>query len=149
MSISNYHQSHQPMQKFRDELMERLFGDYNRNQQDNSNVSTSQWIPPVDILEDRDAYILRADLPGVRAKDIHVAMENNMLTIRGERVQEKKESCEGCLREERVVGTFYRRFTLPDTVDGDRINARSENGVLEIRIPKAEKTKPRKIEVRE
>jgi HSP20 family protein len=101
----------------------------------------------VDIREDKDAYVLHADVPGVDPKDIEVHMENGVLTIRGERKSETKEERENYKRVERVRGTFYRRFTLPDTADADKISAKSVNGVLEVRIPKQETVQPRRISV--
>ena len=107
----------------------------------------SDWAPAVDIREDKDAYVLHADLPGVDPKDIEVHMENGVLTIRGERKSETKEERENYKRVERVHGTFFRSFTLPDTADSDKISAKHENGVLEIRIPKQERVQPRRITV--
>jgi len=107
----------------------------------------SDWAPAVDIREDKDAYVLHADLPGVDPKDIEVNMEKGVLTIRGERKSETKEERENYKRIERVHGTFFRSFTLPDTADSDRISAKHENGVLEIHIPKQAKVQPRRISV--
>ncbi|AGA35228.1 heat shock protein, Hsp20 family [Thioalkalivibrio nitratireducens DSM 14787] len=108
---------------------------------------TADWSPAVDIREESDGYVLHADLPGVDAKDIEVHMENGVLTIRGERRHESKEERENYKRIERVRGTFFRRFSLPDTADSDNISARCENGVLEVRIPKHAKVQPRRITV--
>jgi HSP20 family protein len=110
-------------------------------------AATSDWIPAVDIREDKDAYVLHADVPGVDPKDIEVHMENGILTIRGERKSETREEREDYKRVERVRGTFYRRFTLPDTADSEKISAKSVNGVLEVRIPKQETVQPRRITV--
>lgn len=125
--------------------MDRMFE--NRSDE-NSNVVTSDWVPAVDVKEDKDAFIIKADIPGVEPKDIEVHMENGMLTIRGTREQESKEERDGYKRVERVSGNFYRRFGLPDTADADKISAKSNHGVLEIRIPKQEKVQPRKIDVK-
>lgn len=108
---------------------------------------TSDWVPAVDIREDKDAYVLHADVPGVDPKDIQVHMENGVLTISGERKEDSVEEKENYKRVERIRGSFYRRFSLPDTADADRISARSVNGVLEVRIPKQEKVQPRRISV--
>ena len=110
-------------------------------------VTAADWVPAVDIKETDKAFIITADVPGVDPKDIEVNMENGVLTIRGERKEEKEEEKEGYKRIERVRGTFYRRFTLPDTADAEKISAKSKNGVLEITIPKQEKVQPRKITV--
>ncbi len=110
-------------------------------------VTAADWVPAVDIKETDKAFIITADVPGVDPKDIEVNMENGVLTIRGERKEETEEEKKGYKRIERVRGTFYRRFTLPDTADAEKISAKSKNGVLEITIPKQEKVQPRKITV--
>lgn len=114
---------------------------------DMSNVVTSSWRPAVDIREEADRFVILADLPGVDPKDIEITAENGMLTVRGERREEKDEEREGFRRVERVRGTFYRRFSLPDSADTDGIKARGKNGVLEITLPKHERVQPRKIAV--
>ena len=112
-----------------------------------SSVATSDWVPAVDIKEDPDAFVIVADIPGVDPKDIEVHMENGMLTIKGEKETEKKEERGGYKRVERSCGSFYRRFGLPDTADPEKITAKSNNGVLEVRIAKQEQVQPRKISV--
>lgn len=116
--------------------------------EDGSNVVTSDWRPAVDLKEEKDRFVIFADLPGVDPKDIEITMENGTLAIRGERKSEKEEEREGYHRVERVRGTFYRRFSLPDTANADKIEAKGKDGVLEIVIPKHEKVQPRKIDVR-
>jgi HSP20 family protein len=115
--------------------------------EDGSNIVTSHWRPAVDIKEEADRFVILADLPGVDPKEIEVTMENGMLAIRGERKLEKEDERNGFRRVERVRGTFYRRFSLPDTADAERIQARGKDGVLEIVLPKHEKLQPRKISV--
>ena len=112
-----------------------------------SSVATSDWVPAVDIKEEKDGFVIIADIPGVDPKDIEVHMENGMLTIKGEKESEKKEEREGYKRVERSYGSFYRRFSLPDTADAEKITARSNNGVLEVTIGKQEQVQPRKISV--
>ena len=112
-----------------------------------SSVATSDWVPAVDIKEEKDAFVIVADIPGVDPKDIEVHMENGMLTIKGEKESEKKEEKEGYKRVERSYGSFYRRFSLPDTADAEKITASSNHGGLEVRIAKHEKVQPRKITV--
>jgi HSP20 family protein len=112
-----------------------------------SSVATSDWVPAVDIKEEKDSFVIVADIPGVDPKDIEVHMENGMLTIKGEKESEKKEEREGYKRVERSFGSFYRRFSLPDTADAEKISAKSNNGVLEVRIAKQEQVQPRKISV--
>ena len=126
--------------------MDRLF-DPTAEGEENSSVVTSDWVPAVDIKETNDAFVLHADIPGVDPKDIEVHMENGILTIKGQRESEKKEEREGYKRVERSYGSFYRRFSLPDTANADKIGAKSKNGVLEITIPKKEAVQPRKISV--
>ena len=115
--------------------------------EDNANVATSDWTPAVDIKEEADRFVIHADIPGVDPKDIDVHMENGILTIRGERQSESKEEREGYKRIERVRGSFYRRFSLPDTANAEAISAKSQHGVLEVVIPKQQKVQPRRIEV--
>lgn len=115
---------------------------------DNSNIVTSHWRPAVDIREENDRYVIIADLPGVDPKDIEITMEQGVLTIKGERASDKEESHEGYKRVERMRGTFYRRFSLPDSADAEHIEAHGKNGVLEIVLPKLEKVQPRKISVK-
>ncbi len=124
--------------------MDRLLATRN---EEGSKVATADWAPAVDIKEEPNRFVLFADIPGVDPKDIEVHMENGMLTIKGERKSESKEEQAGYKRIERVYGTFYRRFSLPDTADAERIEARASNGVLEISIPKHEKVQPRRISV--
>jgi HSP20 family protein len=112
-----------------------------------SSVATSDWVPAVDIKEEKDSFVIVADIPGVDPKDIEVHMENGMLTIKGEKESEKKEEREGYKRVERSFGSFYRRFSLPDTADAEKITAKSNNGVLEVTIGKQEQVQPRKIAV--
>ncbi len=114
---------------------------------DASSLATSDWTPAVDIREEPNRYVIEADLPGVRPEDIDIHMEGGLLTISGSRQSEVNESAEGYKRVERVAGSFYRRFSLPDTADAERISARSDHGVLQVVIPKQEKTRPRRIQV--
>jgi HSP20 family protein len=115
--------------------------------EDNSEIAVSHWRPAVDIKEEKDRYVIHADLPGVEAKDIEITMENGLLTLKGQRASEKTEDREGYKRVERVRGTFYRSFSLPDTADAAKVEAKSKDGVLEIVLPKLEKSQPRRITV--
>lgn len=127
------------------EEMNRLFK--RAGDEDTGTVVTSDWAPPVDIKEEKDRFVLLADVPGVDPKDIEITMENGVLTIRGERKLEPEEERKGFHRMERARGVFYRRFALPDTAEADKIAASGRNGVLEVVIPKQEKVQPRKIVV--
>ena len=115
---------------------------------DSSDVATSQWRPAVDIKEYDERFVIYADLPGVKPEDIDITMEQGVLTLQGERTAEQAEEGDGLRRVERMRGGFYRRFSLPDTADSDRIEAHGENGVLEITLPKHEKEQARKITVK-
>jgi len=119
----------------------------NRAEEDNSDVVTSDWAPSVDIKEEDDKYILLADIPGVDPQDIEIHMENGILSIKGERNSELKTEHEGFKRIERKHGVFYRRFTMPEGVNPEAIEAKSDKGVLTLSIPKQEAVKPRKITV--
>ncbi|HZN58769.1 MAG TPA: Hsp20/alpha crystallin family protein [Planctomycetota bacterium] len=107
----------------------------------------ADWVPAVDLREEDSRFVIRADLPGVEPKDIEVTMEDGVLTLRGKRELEHREEREGYRRVERASGTFFRRFTLPDTADAESISARSSQGVLEVTIPKQPKLQPRRITV--
>ncbi|MDO9372655.1 MAG: Hsp20/alpha crystallin family protein [Gammaproteobacteria bacterium] len=128
--------------------MNRLFDDRLPRGEDNGNVVTSDWIPKVDIKEEDKRFVILADIPGVDPKDIEVTMENGLLTIKGARASESTEEREGYKRIERSRGSFYRRFSMPDTADAEKISAHGKNGVLEIVIPKHERLQPRKISVK-
>ncbi|MDH5299835.1 MAG: Hsp20/alpha crystallin family protein [Gammaproteobacteria bacterium] len=110
-------------------------------------LASSDWVPAVDIKEEQDKYMLHVDVPGVNPKDIHVQMEGGVLTISGERKHERREAENGYKRVERVSGSFFRRFSLPDSVDSDGVSAKCNQGVLEVIIPKTQKSRSRKIAV--
>jgi HSP20 family protein len=110
-------------------------------------AATAEWAPAVDIKEEPDKFILQADLPGVKPEDIDVSMEDGVLTIKGDKKTEATTDKEGYKRIERTYGSFYRRFSLPDTANPDAISAKSNQGVLEIVIPKREAVQPKKINV--
>ena len=115
---------------------------------DDESMSPTDWAPDVDVREEDDRFVIRADLPGVDPKDIEVTLENNVLTIRGERSEEHKEEREGYHRTERFQGKFFRRFLLPDAGNASDVNARSDKGVLEISIPKSRGSQPTRIEIK-
>ncbi len=117
-------------------------------QEDGSSVATSVWSPAVDLKEEADRFVLKADLPGVDPKGIEVTMADGVLTIRGERRFESEQERSSYKRVERAYGTFYRRFALPDSAAAERIEAHSENGVLHVTIPKQDRAKPRTISVK-
>jgi HSP20 family protein len=128
--------------------MSRVFDNAVAGAEDGSNVVTSRWTPAVDIREDSGQFVLAADVPGVDPKDIEVTMENGVLTIKGERkLETQDEGDNGYRRVERVYGSFYRRFTLPDTADAEAISASGNHGVLEVVIPKRAALQPKRIAV--
>ena len=108
---------------------------------------TTQWAPPADMIETKDAIFIKAELPGMTEKDIKVEVENGVLTIEGERKFEKETTGKDYRRVERAYGKFLRSFTLPANVLGEKINAVYNNGLLEVEIPKKEEAKPRTINV--
>jgi HSP20 family protein len=143
MITARYQPWHQVLNLHRD--LDRLF--YPANAQDEAQQAVVDWMPPVDIREEEQQFVLHADLPGVDAKDIEVSLEKGVLTIRGRRELAAREDKAGFRRAERVSGEFYRRFSLPDTADSQSVKARFNNGVLEVSIPKQAQVLPRRINV--
>jgi HSP20 family protein len=135
-------------------LVNRLHSDLDRifgrelNQDDESRGAVSDWMPAVDVHETKDAFVLRADLPGVDPKDIDITMENGVLTLRGRRESESTQEERGYRRVERISGEFFRRFTLPDVADAEAISAKTNHGVLTVRIGKRAEVQPKRIEVK-
>jgi len=111
------------------------------------NYTAASWVPAVDIHEEKERFVLRADLPGVSPDDIDVNMENGVLSLAGERNAESSDEIDGLKRFERVSGKFYRRFNLPESADAEGISARCAMGILEISIPKAAQIQARRITV--
>jgi HSP20 family protein len=109
---------------------------------------TSTWLPPCDVFEDKDAVKIVAEIPGVTAEDVKISLENNLLTLRGEKKQQAEEKSERVHRYERSYGVFERTFSLPTTVDPEKIDAQYSNGVLTVTIPKVERARPREIPVK-
>ena len=105
------------------------------------------WAPPVDIYEQDGSLVLKAELPGIEPKDVDVRVENNVLTLRGERQFDQSVKRENCHRVERAYGTFSRSFTLPSMVDTQAIKAEFKDGVLRVTMPKREEAKPKQIQI--
>ena len=137
-----------PLNRLRNQLNQLFEQELSIFDDEGSEIATTDWSPSVDIKEEDDKYIFIADIPGVDPKDIEVTAEKGVLTVKGEREQEKKEEKKNYKRVERSWGNFYRRFSLPDNAETDKIDAKSKNGVLEITIPKSEAAKPRKVTVK-
>lgn len=106
-----------------------------------------RWSPAMDVVERDDHYVLRTDVPGVREEDISVELDGNVLTVSGSRQAEHDEERKGYHRVERVYGEFSRSLTVPEGVDAERIEASYDRGVLEVRVPKPEEAKPRKVAI--
>jgi HSP20 family protein len=106
-----------------------------------------RWMPPMDLLETADHFVLRADLPGLAEEDVKIELEDSTLTVSGERKAEHDERQEGYYRVERAFGGFSRSLTLPKGVDPEAVSASFDRGVLEIRIPKPEERKPKRINI--
>ena len=132
----------EPARELRD--MNRLF---NTLFEPSTGVVMRRWSPAMDLVETEDNYVLRADLPGVSEGDVKIELDDNVLTISGERKSAHKEAKEGYYRVERAYGSFSRALTLPEGVDADSISAGFDRGVLEVKVPKPEQRKPRKVEI--
>jgi HSP20 family protein len=128
-----------------EDQINRLFNDAFKRTGEQSNLSA--WAPAVDIYETEHELVVKADLPDVDPQDLDIRVENNILTIRGERKFEKKVNEENYLRVERAYGSFARSFTLANTVNTDAIKADYQNGVLTLTIPKHEEAKPKQVKV--
>jgi HSP20 family protein len=106
-----------------------------------------RWIPAMDLVETDEHFVLKADLPGLTEADVNVEVEDNVLTVSGERNAEHEDKREGYVRVERAFGSFRRSLTLPEGIDPDGVQANFDKGVLEVRIPKPEERKPRKVAI--
>ena len=128
-------------------ILDDAFSSWPFQSQENGSL-TSSWIPACDVFEDQDAVKIVAEVPGVRPEDVKISLENNLLTIRGEKRQQAEEKTERVHRYERSYGSFERAFSLPTTVDPEKIAASYTNGILTVTIPKAERARPREIPVK-
>jgi HSP20 family protein len=128
--------------------MNRLFNSFfESTSPGNGPTSVRRWIPAMDLVESDEDFVLHADLPGLGEDDVKIELEDNVLTVSGERKLEHEDRKEGYYRVERASGAFRRSLTLPEGIDPERIAASFENGVLEVRIPKPEQRKPRKVTI--
>ncbi len=114
----------------------------------NEAITVAQWSPVVDISEDDKEYAIKAELPDVKKEDIKLNVHDDVLTITGERKYEKEEKGKKYHRVERAYGSFLRSFTLPEDADGTKVTAEYKDGLLNVRLPKSEKAKPKTIEVK-
>ena len=115
--------------------------------QNDAQGAVTNWVPAVDIIEEKDRFVLRADVPGVAPADIEVSMDGGVLSVSGHRFEESRSDDAGMQRVERVSGRFLRRFSLPDSADAEGVKAHSKNGILEVTIPKLPEVQARRIEV--
>ncbi len=132
--------------------MDRLFGTLFDSQAGggvaaSSGTALRRWTPAMDLVDEGERFVLRADLPGVREDDLSIEFEENVLRISGERKSEQQDRSEGYYRVERARGSFSRALVLPEGVDPDAIEAHFDNGVLELSIPKPEQRKPRRVAI--
>jgi HSP20 family protein len=127
--------------------MNRLFNNLFDAPLPNGGTGVHRWLPPMDLIETEDDFVLHADLPGLAEGDVNIELEDNILTISGERKSEHEEKKQGYYRVERASGVFSRSLTLPEGVDPEAIKASFDKGVLEVRIPKPEERKPRKVAI--
>ena len=109
--------------------------------------ATAEWVPAVDIIDEKDRFLLHADVPGVNPEDVEISLEERVLTVSGVRNAEVLGENTDLRRSERLTGRFSRRFTLPETTDADRVTAKISNGILEVVIPKLPEVQPRRITV--
>jgi HSP20 family protein len=135
-----------------EDLHNRLFSLWNpsarRANGEEEAMTLSEWSPLVDIVEDKQEYLIKAELPEVKKDDIHVTVEKGVLTIKGERKFEKEVKDQRYHRVERSYGTFVRTFSLPDDADGAKVRADFKDGLLTVRLAKSETAKPKQIEVK-
>jgi HSP20 family protein len=124
-----------------------LFQDYNRGEGSEDPITAAAFVPPVDIYEDDHKIVLKVEVPGLRQEDLDIQLENNILTVRGERKFDKEEKEENFHRIERRYGSFYRAFTLPNTVNPESIKADYDAGVLRVVLEKRAEAKPKQIKV--
>jgi len=115
--------------------------------QGGGNGPARRWTPAMDLLETDDEFVLRADLPGMNESDVSIELEDNILTVSGERKAEREDKREGFYRMERAYGSFSRSLTLPKGIDPEAVSAAFDRGVLEVRVPKPEQRKPRRISI--
>lgn len=128
--------------------LNRIFGDSYGRRFDDDVMTRGDWIPPVDIFEnDKHEIVMRAEMPGLKREDIELRVENNTLTLRGERKRETEVKDEQYHRIERAYGAFSRSFSLPATVDAGNVSAEYKDGVLTVTLPTREEAKPRQIPV--
>ena len=136
------------MRSLQDEVNRLFASSFSRGGDSDNDLMRGAWSPQVDIFENRNEIVLEAELPGMKPEDVNISIENNVLTIHGERKFEKKDDKDNFHRVERSYGSFTRSFTLPPTVQSENAQAEFENGVLRLILAKREEAKPRRIEIK-
>lgn len=134
------------LRALQDEVNRVFSGSYGRSGE--SGMMRGAWNPSVDIFENKDQIVLEAELPGLKPEDVNISIENNVLTIHGERKFEKKDEKDNFHRVERSYGSFTRSFTLPPTVSSENVEAAFDSGILRLSLAKREEAKPRRIEIK-
>jgi HSP20 family protein len=128
--------------------MNSLFQDFSRNQGGDADLpTTTGFVPPVDVYEDGHKIVLKLEVPGIKQDDLDIRIENNTLTVRGERKFEKEEKEENFHRIERRYGAFFRAFTLPTTVNTENVKASYDSGILKLELDKRAEAKPKQIKI--
>ena len=127
--------------------MNRLFNSFFDTPTHSNGATFRRWIPAMDLVETGDAFVLKADLPGLTESDVSIELEDNVLIVSGERKSEHEDRKAGYYRVERSYGSFRRALTLPEGVDPEAVTATFDNGVLEITVPKPEQQAPRKVQI--
>jgi HSP20 family protein len=127
--------------------MNRLFNSFFDTPTPGNSGAYRRWIPAMDLVETEGEFVLRADLPGLSEEDVNIELEDNVLTVSGERKSEHEDRKEGFYRVERSYGSFRRSLTLPEGIEPDAVKATFDRGVLEVRVPKPEQRKPRKVSI--
>lgn len=127
--------------------MNRLFNTFFDTPTTGNGDTARRWIPAMDVVETDDHFVLKADLPGLAEEDVNVEVEDNVLTVSGERKAEHEDKRDGYVRVERSYGSFRRSLTLPEGIDPEAVSASFDKGVLEVRIPKPEQRKPRRVAI--
>jgi HSP20 family protein len=143
ISMNNLRRNYYPVYKD----MGSIIDDFLKTQNKDASFGEGKWAPAVDIREDKERFLVIADLPGVDKENMHISLEKNILTLKGSRSYEQRDNQEGFSRVERSLGQFHRQFTLPQIADESQISAKYKNGILEISIPKKEQAMEKRIDV--
>jgi HSP20 family protein len=124
----------------------RLFDSFFGSRPGNG-IRRQRWVPAMDLVEEDDSLVLRADLPGMSEDDVNIEVKDGVLTVTGERKAEEKKQGEGYYRVERAFGSFSRSLSIPEGIDPEQVSAQFDNGVLEVRIPKPAERKPHRVQI--